>query len=109
MRNKDLKPTEPFPKILWYSVKRTPSSDKERQEIFNRYYQAAVNKFTRKFVNSPNDQVDSLAKEQAERMTDSEINKPAQLKKVVADNYMQYQTLVETIESSDDFIEWYEK
>jgi hypothetical protein len=109
MRNKDIKPTEPYPKILWYSIKRQPPTEEEKKAIYNRYYQAAINKFNRNFVHAQIDQVDLLAREQAERMTEAEINNPTQLKKVVANNFVQHQSLIETIETSDDFVEWYEK
>jgi len=109
MRQERLKPTQKYPKILWYQVKNTPPTEKEYQILVNRHYERLVDLYTIKYPNATAEDIEQASREQAVTGADQEISKPTLLKKVVVNNLAEHQNMIKVIESSSDFLKWYEK
>lgn len=106
---KQIQPTQPYPKILWYQVKNPPPTEEQERIIFNRHYERLVEILSKRHPTAPEEDIYESSKEQAQVATDSEINRPEALKRVVVNDMREFNKTVALIESSDEFIQWYKK
>lgn len=108
-RKPDVKPTEAFPKIIWYQVKQTKPSEEEQQIIYNNHYHRIVELLKKKYPTANLKDIEEAAEPMAREDADREINKPTRLEKTVTNNLDHYYKMIRVIENSDNFIKWYEK
>lgn len=108
-RTEDLTPTEAYPKILWYQVKKPIPSEEDQQIIYNNHYKRITEILYKKYPTASRSDIDEAAEVQARDMADKEIHKPEALMKAVVNTYAEDIKMKAVIENSDNFIQWYEK
>lgn len=109
MNIKDLRPTQAYPKILWYQIKKPRPSEKDQKIIYNNHYTRILTLLTKNFPSATQYDLVEAAIEQAKDMAYKEIHKPEALMKVVVNNTTEFYKMTALIENSDNFIQWYKK
>lgn len=102
-------PTQPYPKLIWYQEKRSPCTVKEREILFNRYYDISLKRLLKLFPKTVKEELRPLAEEKAELMVEAEVNLPTIMKKLLVESTKDHMIAKRMLENSDTFLQWYQE
>ena len=109
MNQQNIKPTERYPKILWYQIKKPIPSEEYQRIIYNTHLKRITETLTKKYPTASSSDIKEAAIEQAGDMAYKELYKPYRLDKVVVHNVAEFNKMTAMIENSENFIQWYLK
>ena len=108
-QKKDIRPTEPYPKILWYQIKSPQPTQEVLKTVYNRHFERLVEIITKKYPNATEKDINDYCEEEALKAADRECNTPTRLEKVVVQDMREFNKMKALIESDENFIQWYEQ
>lgn len=105
---KKLKPTEKYPRIIWYQEKREPMTEQQEWIYYNMFIEQAIQMLEKTHKKSSHDSKKKMAKEIADSKIIAEKERPTVLRKKVVNTLLEHEAAKEMIESSPAFLKWYE-
>lgn len=101
-----LKPTEEYPKILYYTTAKKPITDQEREELYQRNIERVKQKLAKTYTSATEERLHEMSIDKAQIMTDESIKKMTNFEKIVVNTYFEHQNAMQEISSKENFIQW---
>ena len=108
-QRREVKPTEPYPKILWYQVKSPEPTEAVLKKVYNRHYERLEEIIKKKYPGADPKDIKEYCEDEALKAADRECNTPTRLEKVVVQDMREFNKMKAVIESSENFIQWYKQ